>query len=46
MDPDSAALMIGSLLLGLAMQLLVDPSMDVEPIRRTTLATLRLSFAV
>jgi hypothetical protein len=36
--------MIGSLLFGLSMQLLVDPAMNVEPIRETTLATLRLSF--
>jgi len=43
-DPDAAALMVGSLLLGLSMQCLVDPSMDLEPIRRTSLATLRLSF--
>jgi hypothetical protein len=27
------------------MQLLVDPAMDIEPIRETTLVTLRLSFA-
>jgi AcrR family transcriptional regulator len=44
LDADAAALMIGSLLLGLSMQLLVDPSMDMEPIRQTTLATLRISF--
>jgi AcrR family transcriptional regulator len=43
-DADAAALMIGSLLLGLSMQLLVDPSTNVEPIRTTSLATLRLSF--
>jgi AcrR family transcriptional regulator len=43
-DADAAALMIGSLLFGLSMQLLVDPAMNVEPIRETTLATLRLSF--
>jgi AcrR family transcriptional regulator len=43
-DADAAALMIGSLLLGLSMQLLVDPSTNVEPIRKTSLATLRLSF--
>jgi len=43
-DADAAALMIGSLLLGLSMQLLVDPDMNIEPIRQTSLATLRLSF--
>lgn len=43
-DPAAAALMIGSLLLGLSMQLLVDPDTDVDPIRQTSLATLRLSF--
>lgn len=43
-DADAAALMIGSLLLGLSMQLLVDPNMNLDPIRETSLATLRLSF--
>lgn len=43
-DADAAALMIGSLLLGLSMQLLVDPAMNLDPIRETSLATLRLSF--
>lgn len=43
-DADAAALMIGSQLLGLSMQRLVDPDMDLAPIRETTLATLRLSF--
>lgn len=45
LDADAAALMVGSLLFGLSMQLLLDPAMDLEPIRRTSLATLRLSFA-
>lgn len=44
-DADAAALMIGSLLLGLSMQWLVDPQMELAPIRETSLATLRLSFA-
>jgi AcrR family transcriptional regulator len=44
-DPTAAALMIGSLQLGLSMQLLVDPAMDIDPIHETTLVTLRLSFA-
>jgi AcrR family transcriptional regulator len=43
-DADSAALMIGSLQLGLSVQILVDPSTDLEPIRRTALNTLRVSF--
>lgn len=45
LDPDAAALMVGSLLLGLSVQCLVDPAMDLDPIRETSLATLRLSFA-
>jgi AcrR family transcriptional regulator len=44
-DADAAALIIGALQLGLSMQLLVDPALDLEPIRRTSLATLRASFA-
>jgi len=43
-DADAAALMIGSLLLGLSIQCLIDPDMDLDPIRATSLATLRLSF--
>jgi len=45
-DADAAALMIGSLLFGLSMQLLIDPAMNLDPIRETSLATLRLSFGV
>jgi AcrR family transcriptional regulator len=44
-DADAAALMIGSLLLGLSMQLLIDPAMNLAPIRDTSLAALRQSFA-
>ena len=44
LDADAAALMVGSLQLGLSMQLLVDPMMNLDPIRKTSLATLRLSF--
>jgi len=44
LDTDAAALMVGSLQLGLSMQLLVDPTMNLDPIRKTSLATLRLSF--
>ena len=44
LDADAAALMVGSLQLGLSMQVLVDPTMNLDPIRKTSLATLRLSF--
>lgn len=44
LDAESAALMIGSLELGLSVQLLVDPTMDLDPIRRTALQTVRVSF--
>ncbi len=46
LDADAAALMVGSLLLGLSIQCLIDPDMNLDPIRTTSLATLRLSFAV
>ena len=45
LNADAAALMVGSLLLGLSTQLLVDPGTNLEPIRETSLATLRASFA-
>lgn len=45
LNADAAALMVGALLLGLSTQLLVDPGMDLEPIRETSLAALRASFA-
>lgn len=45
LDADAAALMVGSLLLGLSMQLLIDPKMNLAPIRETSLAALRQSFA-
>lgn len=44
-DPQSAALMVGGLLLGLSVQWLVDPDIDLDAIRRTSLDTLRLAFA-
>ena len=44
LDADAAALMVGSLQLGLSLQMIVDPTMDLDPIRETSLATLRLSF--
>lgn len=43
--PNAAALIVGSLLLGLSMQILIDRSMDVDAIRTTCLATLRQAFA-
>jgi AcrR family transcriptional regulator len=46
LDPSAAALMIGCLVFGMSMQLLVDPSMDVGPIRETSLAMLRMSLAL
>ncbi|NQE60665.1 TetR/AcrR family transcriptional regulator [Caulobacter sp. RHG1] len=45
LNADAAALMVGSLLLGLSTQLLIDPAMDLEPIREISLTTLRASFA-
>jgi AcrR family transcriptional regulator len=44
-DPDAGALMIGGLLLGLSIQWLVDPAMDLDPIRTTSVASLRQSFS-
>jgi AcrR family transcriptional regulator len=46
LDPGAAALMIGCLMFGLSMQLLVDPSVDFEPLREASLAMLRNSLAV
>jgi len=37
--------MVGSLQPGPSMQLLVDPTMNLDPIRKTSLPTLRISFA-
>jgi AcrR family transcriptional regulator len=45
-DPAAAALMIGCLVFGISMQLIVDPGMDLEPVCRTSLATLQASLAV
>ena len=45
LDPTAAALMVGSQLLGLSIQVLIDPTMDLDPIRVTCLATLRQAFA-
>lgn len=43
-DPDTAALMIGAQLFGLSMQRLLDPDLDLAPIRKTCLKAVRLSF--
>jgi AcrR family transcriptional regulator len=45
LDPTAAALMVGSQLLGLSMQALIDPAMDLNPIRATCVATLRQAFS-
>src|ERR1019366_7663141 len=45
LDPTAAALMVGSQLLGLSMQMLIDPTTDVNRIRVTCVATLRQAFA-
>lgn len=45
-DSDASALTIGSLLLGASMQALVDPSTDLEPIRKTTIAILTRALLV
>jgi AcrR family transcriptional regulator len=43
-DPDSAALMIGSLLVGVSIQWLIDPTTDVDQIQTTSIAAIRRSF--
>lgn len=44
-DARAAALITGALLFGLSMQLLLDPDMHLAPLRETSQATLRASFA-
>lgn len=44
-DPHAGALMVGSLMVGLSIQWLVDPEMDMNPIRVTSIETLRQSFS-
>jgi AcrR family transcriptional regulator len=44
-DADAAALSIGSLLLGLSVQSLIDPAMDLAPISATSLSILRDGLA-
>jgi len=43
-DPSATALMIGCMMFGMSMQLLVDPAMDMEPIRKMSLSTIRASL--
>ncbi|MDO8288938.1 MAG: TetR/AcrR family transcriptional regulator [Parvibaculum sp.] len=45
-DADAAALMIGSLILGVSTQWLIDPTTDLMRVRKTTLDTLRRSLGV
>jgi AcrR family transcriptional regulator len=44
-DPQAAALMIGCLMLGMSMQLMVDPAMDMARLRETSLQMLTASLA-
>jgi len=44
-DPDAGALMIGSLLLGVSIQWLTDPTTDLDPIAATIIAAFRQSFS-
>jgi hypothetical protein len=37
--------MVGSQLLGVSIQVLIDPAMNVDPVRATCLETLRRAFA-
>lgn len=43
-EPGSAALSIGCLMFGLSMQVLVDPTVDFEPLREASLAMVRASL--
>jgi AcrR family transcriptional regulator len=43
-DSGAAALMIGCMMFGMSMQLLVDPAMDMEPIRKMSLTMIRTSL--
>lgn len=44
-DANAAALMVGSQLLGLSIQMLIDPAMDIDPIRLAYGAALRQAWA-
>jgi AcrR family transcriptional regulator len=46
LDPRASALMIGSMVLGISMQWLVDPATDLQPIRISTIAAVKQSLAV
>jgi AcrR family transcriptional regulator len=45
-DAGAAALMIGCMMFGMSMQLLVDPAMDMEPIREMSLSMIRARLGV
>jgi AcrR family transcriptional regulator len=45
LDAAAAAVMVGGQLLGLSIQVLIDPAVDLDPIRATYLATLRRAFS-
>jgi AcrR family transcriptional regulator len=45
LDARAAAVMVGGQLLGLSIQVLIDPTVDLDPIRATYLATLRQAFS-
>ena len=45
MDPTAGAIMVGSLLIGVSMQWLVDPETNLDLIRQTSLQALRQSFS-
>jgi AcrR family transcriptional regulator len=45
LDPEAAALMVGSLLLGVSVQWLVDPAVNLDAIRRAALSTLKAALA-
>lgn len=44
-DANAVALMIGSLLFGLSMQLLLDPTFDLSPVRQVILTTINRGLA-
>jgi AcrR family transcriptional regulator len=46
LDPRATALMIGSMVLGISMQWLVDPATDLEPIRKSTIDAVRQSLSI
>ena len=44
-DPEAAALMVGSLLLGVAVQYIADPGMDLQRVEAETIHMLRATFS-